>query len=258
MVKRLILLIFTFCLVLQFVSGKDYRNITTVEMQTNSYGGISWIVEDAFIAKISKDVTLLVKGFYNQRNNRIITNSDVISSNSGTLGAVVNFGAFYSELSYTLSQYAGDVITHTVYADATKEGPEFLITPAVKGVFAADETVIMPSFTYYNYSNPKYKFKAKAFGSISIGKSINVAIVNGALWLDGAYTPPEPLSYHIGAALGTMNTDNEEDLLLEFSLLPGVDWRISDSTLLKYNFSWIIKENSYQTLGHSLVFDIRF
>ena len=251
--KRLIMLIFTFCLVLQFVSGKDYRNITTVEMQTNSYGSISWIVEDAFIAKISKDVTLLAKGFHNQRKNLIITNSDVISSNSGTLGAVVNFGAFYSELSYTLSQYTGDVITHTVYADATKEGPEFLITPALKGVFTTNGIVIMPSFSYFNYRDPLYKFKAKAFGSISIGKSIN-----GALWLDGAYTPPEPLSYHIGAALSTMFTETEKDLLLEFSLLPGVDWRISDTALLKYNFSWIIKQNSYQTLGHSLVFDVRF
>ncbi len=253
MVKRLLVFSFVFCLAIHSVSGQDFRNITTVEMQTNSYGGISWMLEDAFIAKLSKNITLLVKGFHNQKNNLIITNSDVLTADSGTIGAVVNFGKIYSEFSYTLSQFPGQVITHTLYADGTREGPEFLITPALKGVFTTDGIVIMPSFTYFNYRDPLYKFKAKIFGSYAIGKS-----VNGALWVEGSYTPPKPISLRLGTALGTMFTENEKNLLIEFSLLPGADWKISDSLLLKYNFSWIIKQNSYQTLGHSLVFDVRF
>jgi hypothetical protein len=254
MVKKLFLFSLAFFLVLQAAAGNDYRNITTVEMQTNSYGGISWIVEDAFISKLSKDTTLILKGYHNQKNNRIITNSDIISSLSGTVGLVMNFGAFYSEFSYTLSQYPGNVITHTVYADATKEGPEFLITPSIKGVFTANGIVLMPSFSYFNYSDPLYKFKGKLFSSIDFGKRL----LNGALWLEGSYTPPDPFTYRVGAALGTMFTEGEENLMLEFSLLPGLDWRVSDTFVVKYNFSWIIKQNSYQTLGHNLVFDVRF
>ena len=231
----------------------DFRNISAAKLNYYFYGGYKWRLEDAFITRINTAVSFALKALHEELGLLELQQSTPWKNTQGCVEVVVNFGPVYSAFSYNLGYTSEEIFTHKIYMDATHETATFLISPALEMQFNSDHLFIKPALfgSYYGIDPAGIK------GRISLIYAWQQSL-DGSLWIEGKYRVFQPLDVRVGGAVSSLYYENNTELKLEYAVLSGLDWRITDKAAVKYNFAFIVRPSSYQMISQEIVVDVKF
>ena len=234
-------------------NAQPYRNIFSATYLDYAQGDPAKIFENAFVARVASQTSILVKAYHSDRGS---WNNTIISA-----GPVINLNRYhYLECTYGYGFDSNDREAHYLTAELTREKPGYLVMLGYRhGKYPGYSfNVLSPGVRYYLTNH--FSLWGKYFASLDSDKNYDQAY-----WIEGEYRFTSRVVLKLGTTGGNRLYSPEYEYTfgghsdMRFhSILGQIGYSFNEKLSVRYQYENMVRQSKYTDKVNTLLVDARF